>query len=74
MEENSLRVLGKGVLLVLSKGKKWIELEMELRIGQSSPKERIQNQGKQSPPKVTQIIPLFLSRTEFHHCKESTYS
>lgn len=42
MEENSLRVLGKGVLLVLSKGKKWIELEMELRIGQSSPKERIQ--------------------------------
>lgn len=42
MEENSLRVLGKGMLLVLSKGKKWIELEMELRIGQSSPKERIQ--------------------------------
>lgn len=42
MEENSLRVLGKGVLLLLSKGKKWVELEMELRIGQSSPKERIQ--------------------------------
>lgn len=41
MEENSLRVLGKGVLLFLSKGKKWIELEMELRIGQSSPKRGI---------------------------------
>ena len=44
MEENSLRVLGKGVLLVLSKGKKWIELEMELRIGQSSPKRGFKRQ------------------------------
>ena len=48
MEENSLRVLGKGVLLFLSKGKKWIELEMELRIGQSSPKRGFKRQCPQT--------------------------